>query len=97
MWILVTNTNNINILVNDLSHNYKVEFYCVEISVRGQVTKANKARLKSFLLMSTGLRRKSAVSLITNVSKAALLGSFSLFSARAEMTWSVGRDLSINT
>ena len=84
-------------LVNDLSRNFKVEFYCVEVSVRGQLTKANKARLKSFLLMCTGLRRKSAVTLIQNVSKAALLGSFSLFSARGELTWSVGRDLSVNT
>ena len=84
-------------LVNDLSRDYRVEFYCVEVSVRGQLTKANKARLKSFLLVSTGMRRKSAVTLILNASKAALLGSFSLFSARGELTWNIGRDLSVET
>ena len=76
-------------LRGDLEHQFSV-------SIRGFVSKANKARLKSFLLNSTGLRRASAVSLITNVSKAALLGSFSIFSARNESMWNVGRDLSVN-
>ena len=83
-------------LVNDLSHRFAVEVFCFEVSVRGQLSKSNKARLKSFLLQVTGHRRPSAVRLITSVSKAALLSSFSLFSARNEATWSVGRDLSVN-
>ena len=83
-------------LVNDLSVDYDVEMFCFEVSVRGQVSKINKARLKSFLFMITGQKRPSAVKLINNVSKAALLGSFSIFTARNEATWSVGRDLSVN-
>ena len=83
-------------LIGDLERQFSVEAYCFEVSVRGLVSKANKARLKSFLMHSTGLRRTSAVSLIANVSKAALLGSFSIFSARNEATWNVGRDLSVN-
>ena len=83
-------------LIADLSREYKVEAYCFEVSVRGQLSKANKARLKSFILECTGLRRQSAVKLIAGVSKAALLGSFSIFAARNEASWSVGRDLSVN-
>ena len=83
-------------LVNDLSSRFNVEVFCFEVSVRGQVSKINKARLKSFLFQSTGQKRPSAVKLITNVSRAALLSSFSIFSARNEATWSVGRDLSVN-
>ena len=55
----------------------------------------NKARLKSFLLECTGMKRQSAVKLIANVSKAALLGSFTVFSSRNE-TWDVRCDLSVN-
>ena len=83
-------------LVNDLSRRFRVESYCFEVSVRGQLSKANKARLKSFLLECTGLKRQSAVKLIANVSKAALLGSFTVFSAQNEASWDVGRDLSVN-
>ena len=45
-------------LVNDLkSKGFLVDLFCVEVSVRGQISKANRARLKSFLLKTTGLRR----------------------------------------
>ena len=83
-------------LVNDLGREYRVESYCFEVSVRGQLTRANKARLKSFLLECTGMKRQSAVKLIANVSKAALLGSFTVFSSRNETSWDVRRDLSVN-
>ena len=83
-------------LVRDLSLDYHVEFYCFEVSVRGQVSKANRARLKSFLYNSTGMNRNATVKLINSVSKAALLGSFSIFSARNESTWNVSVDLSVN-
>ena len=37
-------------LVGDLENaGYRVNLFCFEVSVRGQITKANKARLKSFL------------------------------------------------
>ena len=83
-------------LVNDLSVAFNVEVFCFEVSVRGQLTKVNKARVKSFLWQISGQRRPSAVKLIANISKAALLSSFSIFSARNEPMWSVGRDLSVN-
>ena len=36
-------------LVADLSRRYTVHYYPVEISVRGQVSKSNRARLKSLV------------------------------------------------
>ena len=36
-------------LVADLSRHYNVHYYPVEVSVRGQVNKSNKARIKSFV------------------------------------------------
>ena len=37
-------------LVHDLQGiGYVVDLYCFEVSVRGQITKANKARLKSLI------------------------------------------------
>ena len=80
----------------DLSLNFDVEVFCFEVSVRGQISKINKARVKSFLWKITGQKRPSAVKLITNIYRAALLSSFSIFSARNEPTWNVGRDLSVN-
>ena len=74
--------------VNDLvALGYGVDLFCVEISVRGQVSKANRARLKSFLLKTTGLRRGASIDLISKMSKSCLLGSFSIFCARNEVTW----------
>ena len=43
-------------LVADLSHSYKTYLFSVEVSVRGQLTKANKARLKSFFYFGLALR-----------------------------------------
>ena len=83
-------------LVRDLSVDYHVESYCFEVSARGQVSKANRARLKSFLYKSTSMNRNATVKLINSVSKAALLGSFSIFSARNELTWNINVDLSVN-
>ena len=83
-------------LIQDLSRNFKVESYCFEVSVFGVLSKANRARMKLFISQCTGLKRQSAVKLINNVSKASLLGSFSIFSARNEASWNVGRDLSVN-
>ena len=50
-------TNKYASLVNDVQiDGYNVDLTCGEISVRGQTSKANRARLKYFLLKSTGLR-----------------------------------------
>ena len=35
-------------LVTDLSRNFRVKYYPVEVSVRGQITKNNAARFKTF-------------------------------------------------
>ena len=43
---------------------YVVDLFCIEVSVRGQISKANRAWLKSFLLKTTGLRRNVSVELI---------------------------------
>ena len=84
-------------LINDLVNSgFVADCYCFEVSVRGQLSKANRARLKSFLIKTTGLRRTAAVQLLRNVSKAALLGSFALFTARNEAQWNVTTDLSVN-
>ena len=69
-------------LVGDLLVDYSAETFCFEVSVCGHISKINKVCLKSFLFMITGQKRPSAVKLIDNVSRAALLGSFSIFSAR---------------
>ena len=37
-------------LISDLSHNYVVSFYSVEVSARGQISKENLLRLNSFVL-----------------------------------------------
>ena len=73
-------------LINDLSQNRIVSFYSLEVSARGQLTKENQSRLKSFLhKCCTGPYNPKA--LIRIASKAALLSSYSVFSARREPTW----------
>ncbi len=54
-------------LVADLSRTFKTYQFSVEVSARGQVTKANRARLKSFA------PRDVTRLLIKNCSKASLL------------------------
>ena len=74
-------------LVSDLSNNFTVFHYSIEVSVRGQVTGNNRARLKSFAYKSCRDARSVFKSLTKIVSKAALLTSFSLFTARKEPSW----------
>ena len=74
-------------LVNDLSHRHVVSFFSIEISARGQITKNNQSRLKSFVHKCCDSTPSVSKSLIRISSKAALLSSFSIFSARREPTW----------
>ena len=74
-------------LIADLSQCYVVSFYPIEVSARGQITKDNRSRLKSFLLKSCTASRALSKSLIHVSSKAALLSSYSIFSARGEPSW----------
>ena len=75
-------------LVADLSRNYRVFCFSFEVSVRGQVTKANKERLKAFVFRCCSDPKRNFKSLLENCSKASLLSSYSLFSARREPSWS---------
>ena len=85
-------TNKYSSLVTDLENlGFKVDLFCVEISVRGQVSKSNRARLKSFLFRSTGIRK--CTDLIVKLSRASLLGSFSIFCARNEMNWTTDQSI----
>ena len=74
-------------LIADLAQSRVVSFFCVEISARGQITKENRSRLKSFLLKCCSAPRDIFKSVITISSKAALLSSYSIFCARGEPSW----------
>ena len=75
-------------LVADLSQNYRVFCFSFEVSVRGQVTKANKERLKAFVFRCCSDPKRNFKSLLDNSSKASLLSSYSILSARREPSWS---------
>ena len=77
-------------------NGYNVFLFCFEVSVRGQLMKANRARLKSFLYRVMPAGRSNFMKLVASFSKAALLGSFSIFCARDEEHWSIGGDISVN-
>ena len=74
-------------LIADLSQRNVVSFYPVEVSARGQVSKDNRSRLKSFLLKCCTAPRAVFKAVVTIPSKAALLSSYSIFCARGEPTW----------
>ena len=83
-------------LVIDLeSAGFSVNLFCIEISVRGQITKPNKSRLKTFLFKTTNCKRSSLPPFLNNISKAALLGSFSIFNARNELCWGISTVLPV--
>ena len=75
-------------LVADLSIHYRVKYYPIEVSVRGQVSKGNRSRFKSFIYDCCLDPKGPTKSTVANCSKIALLCSFSLFSARKEPAWS---------
>ena len=74
-------------LIADLSQSRIVSFFPVEVSARGQVTKENRSRLQSFIIKCCVNPKGIAKSLVRVSSKAALLSSFSIFSARGEPSW----------
>ena len=75
-------------LVNDLSHVFTVFYFPIEVSVRGQVSKGNRMRFKSFLFRCCQDPRKTHAAMMKSASRSALLSSFSIFCARKEPTWS---------
>ena len=84
-------------LVADLSRNFKVFNFSVEIAARGMVSKQNKARLKSFALRCSDVGSKETRNFITACSKASLLSSFSIFHARNEPSWTSPLPLIVRT
>ena len=80
-------------LVQDLSRDFTVFQFSVEVSARGQITKANRARLKSFAYKCCANSRVTTKFLIERCSKVALLCSYSIFGARKEPTWLVTNPL----
>ena len=74
-------------LVADLSQTRVVSFFSIEVSARGQISKENRLRLKSFLFKCCADPRNISKPLLNVASKAALLSSYSIFCARSEPTW----------
>ena len=74
-------------LVADLSQRFKVYHFSVEVSVRGQISKENRAHLKEFVFRCCVNPGRMAKKIEQCASKSALLSSFSLFSARKEPSW----------
>ena len=75
-------------LVADLACDFRVYQFSLEVSARGLITKENKARLKAFLLRVCDVGNNDMKKLVSFCSKASLLASFSIFSARNEPSWS---------
>ena len=74
-------------LVGDLSRVFKVFYFPIEVSVRGQVSKGNRARFKEFLFRCCQDPRKIHRAIMKVCSRAALLTSFSIYCARKEPSW----------
>ena len=74
-------------LVADLSRSFTVYNFSIEVSARGQVTKANRARFKEFAYRNCSDPRRITGMLVRDCSKAALLSSYSIFTARKEPAW----------
>ena len=83
-------------LVADLSRRFSVCQFSVEVIVRGQVSRDNKSRLKAFVFKSCINPGKLARRVVKCGSKAALLASYSIFSARKEPTWTAPPPLIIH-
>ena len=74
-------------LVADLSQRFTVYHFSVEISVRGQISKENRNRIKEFVYRACTNPGKLARNVEQCASKASLLSSFSIFHARKEPSW----------
>ena len=74
-------------LVGDLSRTFTVFYFPIEVSVRGQVSKGNRMRFKSFLYRCCQDPRKTHTTIMKLTSRSALLISFNIFCARKEPSW----------
>ena len=82
-------------LVADLSQNFTVYQFSVEVSVRGQISKHNKERIKAFIYRCCVSPGKLARRAVENSSKASLLSSYSIFCARKEPAWNSPAPLTV--
>ena len=76
-------------LVADLSRRFSVCQFSVEVIVRGQVSRDNKSRLKAFVF-------KSCINPGKLARRVVKCGSYSIFSARKEPTWTAPPPLIIH-
>lgn len=83
-------------LVADLSRRFSVCLFSCEASVRGQVSRQNKARIKAFVFKCCSTPGKLAKRVVKCGSEAALVASYSIFSARKEPSWSAPPPLIIH-
>ena len=74
-------------LIADLSANFSVFNFSVEVSARGQITKENRSRMKALIWRCCQQPKGLVKPIIDYMSKAALLSSFSIFCARKEPAW----------
>ena len=74
-------------LVADMSRGFNVHLFSVEVSVRGQLSKANRSRLKAFAYRCCEDPKTVTKLTLGNSSRASLLCSYSIFMARKEPTW----------
>ena len=82
-------------IVADMSRNFRVYSFSVEVAARGLITKQNKARLKSFALKCSDVSSRELGKFLSYCSKASLLSSFAIFQARNEPTWSSPMPLNV--
>ena len=75
-------------LVADLSRDFRVYHFSVEISARGFISRQNRARLKAFALKCCDVGNSDIKKFVGFCSKASLLSSFAIFQARNEPSWS---------
>ena len=82
-------------LIADLSQIYKVFQFSVEVSVHGQISKGNRARIKSFVYRCCRHPKIATGSILKLCSKLSLLCSYSIYCARKEPSWSSPRLLAV--
>ena len=82
-------------LIADLSQIYKVFQFSIEVSVRGQISKGNRARIKSFVYRCCRHPKIATGSILKSCSKLSLLCSYSIYCARKEPSWSSPRLLAV--
>ncbi len=75
-------------LVNDLNDlGYLTEYFPIEISSRGLITKENNLRLKDTVKQIKNVSRKDMNTFLDGLKKVAILSSYIIFYAKYEQSW----------